>query len=63
MSTSDFTDLLQAARNQPEVQHLYLIFAAAELQQDASPEQRARFAEGQGGVLTPVLAVASRLRS
>ena len=57
MPTTAFDDLLRTARQQPEPQHFYLIFAAAELPQDASPEQRARFAEGNGGALTPVMAV------
>lgn len=57
MPTTAFVDLLLAARRQSEPQHLYLIFTAAELPQDASAEQRSRFAERQGGALTPVMAV------
>lgn len=57
MQISSFTDLLAAARQQPEPQRLLLVFATAELPADASPEQRARFESGEGGALAPVLCV------
>ena len=57
MQISSFADLLQAARQQDTPQRLFFVFAAAELPEDASPAQRARYAAGGGGALTPVMAV------
>ena len=48
MPLHDFSDLLQAARQQPEPQRLLLVFAAAELPRDASDEEKARFERGEG---------------
>lgn len=55
MTLSSFDDLLQAARLQPEPQRLLFVFAAAELPDDCTPAQRARFEAGQGGALTPLV--------
>jgi hypothetical protein len=52
-----FTQLLQAARAQPQPQRLLFVFAAAELPDDASAAQRAEFERGQGGTLTPLMCV------
>ena len=52
-----FDDLLHAARAQRERQRLLLVFAGTELPADATPEQRARFAQGEGGALVPVMYV------
>ena len=57
MQISTFDDLLQAARRQPDPQRLLFVFAAAELPEDCTPEQRARFEAGEGGALTPLLCV------
>lgn len=57
MEISTFSDLLQAARAQPEPQRLLFVFTAAELAEDASPEQRRRFEAGEGGALVPVMSV------
>ena len=57
MPLHDFSDLLQAARQQPEPQRLLLVFAAAELPRDASDEEKARFERGEGGALSPVVCV------
>ncbi len=57
MNISSFDDLLRAAREQPEPQRLLFVFASAELPDDSTPEQRARFQAGQGGALTPVMSV------
>lgn len=57
MNITQFADLLVAARAQPEPQRLLLVFAAAELPEDATPEEAQRFAEGGGGALKPVLCV------
>ena len=54
---SSFDDLLLAARGQPEPQRLLFVFADAELPEDCTPEQRARFQAGLGGSLTPVVSV------
>jgi len=57
MAISSFDDLLRAAREQPEPQRLLFVFANAVLPDDSTPEQRARFEAGQGGALTPLMAV------
>ena len=57
MSIQHFTDLLSAAQAQPEPQRLLLVFARAELPEDANEAERAAFAQGQGGALKPVLCV------
>lgn len=57
MQISTFDDLLQASRQQPDPQRLLFVFAAAELPEDCTPEQRARFEADQGGVLTPLMCV------
>jgi hypothetical protein len=57
MDIGNFDDLLRAARAQPEPQRLLFVFAAAELPEDSSPEQRARFEAGEGGALVPLMSV------
>lgn len=57
MTISTFDDLLAAARAQPTAQRLLLVFAGAELPGNASAEQRAAFAQGHGGELTPLMCV------
>jgi hypothetical protein len=57
MDLLNFDGLLRAAREQPEPQRLLLVFAGAELPDDSTPEQRARFEAGEGGALAPLMAV------
>lgn len=57
MHIATFDQLLQAARQQPDAQRLLLVFAGASLPEQATPEQRAAFAAGQGGELTPLMCV------
>lgn len=57
---SNFDDLLQAARAQAVPQRLLLVFAGAELPEDATAEQRAAFEAGQGGALVPLMCVDKR---
>ncbi|MBN9367742.1 MAG: ribonucleotide reductase subunit alpha [Comamonadaceae bacterium] len=57
MQIQHFDDLLRAARAQPEPQRLLMVFVGTELPEDASPEQRARFAQGEGGALVPLMCV------
>ena len=57
MTLSSFDDLLQAARGQAQRQRLLFVFAAAGVEDDATPAQRARFQAGQGGTLTPQMSV------
>ena len=57
MAISCFDDLLLAARQQTQPQQLLFVFAVAELPDDASPAQRAGFAQGVGGALVPVMCV------
>lgn len=57
MDISSFDDLLQTAQAQPEPQRLLFVFAGVELPDDSTPEQRARFEEGEGGALVPLMCV------
>lgn len=57
MNISSFDDLLTAARAQSDPQRLLFVFAGAELADDSTPEQRERFAAGQGGALVPQMSV------
>lgn len=57
MTISSFDDLLLAACEQPQGQRLLLVFASADLPDDATPEQRAGFAQGAGGALVPAMCV------
>lgn len=54
---SHFEQLLQAAAAQPEPQRLLFVFAAAELPEDATAQQRERFESAQGGALAPLACV------
>jgi len=57
MDIASFDDLLRATRGQPEPQRLLFVFAAAELPEDSTPEQRERFDAGEGGTLVPLMSV------
>ncbi len=57
MEITCFDDLLRAAKAQPEAQRLLFVFVGAELPEDATAEQRARFAAGEGGALVPRMCV------
>ncbi|SEK73522.1 ribonucleotide reductase subunit alpha [Halomonas daqiaonensis] len=57
MAISCFADLLDEARAQPEPQRLLFVFTRAELPDHPNEEQRRRFEQGEGGVLTPVVCV------
>jgi hypothetical protein len=57
MDIASFDDLLRAARAQPEPQRLLFVFAAAELPEDSTAEQRIRFEAGEGGALVPLMSV------
>lgn len=57
MTISSFDDLLLAACEQPQGQRLLLVFASADLPDDATPAQRAGFEQGEGGALVPVMYV------
>ena len=54
---NSFDDLLRAARSHRERQRLLFVFAGTELPDEATPEQRERFAQGEGGVLVPLMCV------
>lgn len=56
-NASHFQQLLSAALAQTQPQRLLFVFAAAELPEDATPEQRRRFEAGQGGALAPLACV------
>jgi hypothetical protein len=53
MNITCFDDLIAAARTQLTPQALLMVFVDVELPSDASPQERARFEQGQGGALTP----------
>ncbi len=55
MNISHFNDLLEAARQQTDAQRLLMVFAGAELSDDATPEQKADFDAGHGGELSPLM--------
>ncbi len=57
MDISSFDDLLKAARAQPEPQRLLFVFAAVELPEDSTPDQKAGFDAGEGGALVPLMTV------
>lgn len=57
MDISTFDELLQAARSQPQPQRLLLVFAGVELPEDATPDEAAGFARGEGGALVPRMCV------
>lgn len=57
---SNFDDLLLAARAQASPQRLLMVFAGAELPDDANAQQRAGFEAGQGGALVPLMCVDKR---
>ena len=57
MSISSFDDLLRSAREQSEPQRLLFVFAAAELPDGCTPEEKRRFQAGQGGSLAPLMCV------
>lgn len=60
MSISSFEELLRAAREQPQPQQLLFVFAGAALPDDCTPDQRARYRDGQGGALVPLMSVDKR---
>ncbi|MDH5204095.1 MAG: ribonucleotide reductase subunit alpha [Hylemonella sp.] len=57
MDISSFDDLLGMAAQQPTPQRLLLVFCKAELPEDATPQQKADFEAGEGGMLVPVASV------
>jgi len=56
-TASAFEQFLQAASAEAEPQRMLFVFAAAELPDDATPEQLAGFSAGCGGTLTPLMCV------
>jgi hypothetical protein len=57
MNIEHFDDLLTMARAQPTTQRLLLVFAKAELPDDATEAQRLDFEHGRGGALVPAFCV------
>jgi hypothetical protein len=57
MTIEHFDDLLAMARAQPTHQRLLMVFAKAELPDDATEAQRLDFEQGRGGALVPVFCV------
>ena len=56
-SLDHFEQLLRSAAAQVQPQQILFVFAAAELPEDASAEQRAGFEAGEGGALAPLACV------
>ncbi|MEP1217082.1 MAG: ribonucleotide reductase subunit alpha [Marinobacter sp.] len=54
---SSYTDLLKASNAEPDPQRFLFVFCRAELPDDASRAEKAAFANGEGGALTPVVCV------
>ncbi|GHB13271.1 hypothetical protein [Modicisalibacter luteus] len=57
MAIANYAGLLAEAHRQPEPQRLLFVFAKAELPDNPDAQQRERFEQGEGGVLTPALCV------
>lgn len=57
MEITSFDDLLRLAAQQGALQRLLLVFCKAELPEDATPQQKAEFEAGEGGLLVPVASV------
>ena len=57
MNIESYEGLIMAAMGQSEPQRLLFVFAKAELPRGYTEEQQERFAQGHGGVLTPVICV------
>ncbi len=57
MAITNFADLLNESRLQPDAQRLLFVFTHAELPDNPTSEQRRNFEQGEGGVLTPALCV------
>jgi hypothetical protein len=53
MNISNYADLLEAARQQPEPQRLLFVFTQPELPDGYTEAQKQDFHAGRGGVLTP----------
>lgn len=57
INITNYDDLLNVARMQPDAQRLLFVFASAELPDDADETQKERFSAGEGGSLSPVICV------
>lgn len=57
MNISSYSDLLKAARAQPEPQRLLFVFTRAELPEAPTASQQLNFEANQGGELVPVMCV------
>lgn len=57
MNITNYADLLKAARMQSDAQRLLFVFAAAELPDEHTAEQKERFQAKAGGALTPIMCV------
>ncbi|WP_151702411.1 ribonucleotide reductase subunit alpha [Nitrincola alkalilacustris] len=57
MNIETYSDLINAAKSQPDPQRLLFVLTKAELPEGYSAEQKAQFEQGEGGVLVPVLCV------
>ncbi len=54
---ANFDDFLRVAGQQIEPQRLLFVFAAAQLPDEHTEDEAQRFAQGQGGTLSPIMYV------
>ncbi|MCL4410560.1 MAG: ribonucleotide reductase subunit alpha [Gammaproteobacteria bacterium] len=57
MHIHTYSDLISISKVQPEPQRLLFVLAKAELPEEPTEEQKARFTNKEGGYLEPVLCV------
>ncbi len=57
MERTHFDDFLTLASQQREPQRLLFVFAAAQLPDEHTEDEAQRFAQGQGGTLSPIMYV------
>ncbi|MCZ4304475.1 ribonucleotide reductase subunit alpha [Zoogloeaceae bacterium G21618-S1] len=57
MELTNFDDFLRMAGQQIEPQRLLFVFAAAQLPDEHTEDEAQRFAQGQGGTLSPIMYV------
>jgi len=57
VNINSYQDLISATAQQEESQRLLFVFAKAELPEDATPQQKKAFEQGEGGILNPIICV------
>ena len=57
INITNFESLLEAGRMQPEPQRFLFVFLKATLPEDYNEDEKARYKQGQGGALQPLMCV------